>query len=442
MLRIRTTTSLLAGLIALLAAGLLAPESRAQTNSDGSLYSRFGLGLLTDYSSTQIEAMGGNGVGLRSLNYVNFQNPASWSDQLLTRAVLGVQVESVASSDATDATSRLTSGDLRAVGFSFPILARRLGIAAAFLPYSRVGYRVREVGYVRPDPSIVADSIAYNVNFEGDGGLQQIVAGAGYRVNRYLSVGGDVRVLFGIIETGRRTAFPNTDGFTEADVVLSTRMLGVTGTLGAIGSLTGVLREEDHLSLGATFTLPTRLDARRVRTVGEGTEQDTLGARIDGQADLPMAVAAGGSYRPDDRWTLTLGGQYQPWSEFTSDLPFPGYAPGATNQFFDRIRLSGGVEFLPAGSDLLEPYLRRVAYRLGLVYDQAYVNPQPAASLNTMAVTGGLSLPTLVPGTRLDVNMEVGTRGTTDLGLVHDLYYRFSATVNIGERWFLKQKLR
>jgi len=59
-----------------------------------------------------------------------------------------------------------------------------------------------------------------------------------------------------------------------------------------------------------------------------------------------------------------------------------------------------------------------------------------------MAVTGGLSLPSLFPGTHLDLNVEVGTRGTTDQDLVRDLFYGVSATLSIGERWFVRRKLR
>ena len=127
---------------------------------------------------------------------------------------------------------------------------------------------------------------------------------------------------------------------------------------------------------------------------------------------------------------------YEPWSGFSSSLSFPGFQPGGANLFQDRLRVSGGVELLPAGNDQLEPYLRRTAYRLGFYYDQAYVTPTAGTSITSMAATGGLSLPSVFPGTRLDLGIEVGTRGTTDQGLVRDMFYGVSATLNIGERWF------
>ncbi len=70
------------------------------------------------------------------------------------------------------------------------------------------------------------------------------------------------------------------------------------------------------------------------------------------------------------------------------------------------------------------------------------MTPVEGIDINTLALTGGLSLPAFTPGTRLDINVEVGTRGTTDQNLVRDVFYGVSATLNIGERWFVKRKLR
>jgi hypothetical protein len=86
--------------------------------------------------------------------------------------------------------------------------------------------------------------------------------------------------------------------------------------------------------------------------------------------------------------------------------------------------------------------VQRVAYRLGGYYDQAYVAPSDDLSLRTIAVTGGLGLPTAFPGTHLDINFQVGTRGSAEDDFVRDLFVGFSATLNMGERWFRKRKLR
>jgi len=47
-----------------------------------------------------------------------------------------------------------------------------------------------------------------------------------------------------------------------------------------------------------------------------------------------------------------------------------------------------------------------------------------------------------VPGTYLDITGQIGSRGKTSDVLVQDLLYKISITLNFGERWFLKRRLR
>jgi len=77
-----------------------------------------------------------------------------------------------------------------------------------------------------------------------------------------------------------------------------------------------------------------------------------------------------------------------------------------------------------------------IAYRLGVYTDRAYVSPMEGQSIRSVGITGGLSLPSLVPGTTIDLNVDVGQRGQSDAGLVKDRYIRFGLNINFGERWF------
>jgi hypothetical protein len=416
----------------------------AQSNNDGSLYSRFGLGQLESFSTSQAVAMGTSGYGSHSYNYVNFGNPGSWSDQVLTRVAAGFTYQNLTIADANENESRLSSGFLNSVQFGIPIIERRLGVAVGFVPFSRVNYFVEEPGELIIT-SPVADTVDYVVNFEGSGGLQQIVGGVGYRPHKNFSLGISIHGFFGIVENGRRTSFIETasgSNYVETNVSVATQLTGITATLGTLFNASTVLYEGDLLTVGAAFTLPTSLSAERVRTLGEELDSDTLGTAVAGDVDIPWRFSGGVTYQPNSRWTLSTGGRFEPWTDFKSGLGFPGIEPGSTNRLSDYVQVGAGVEFLPAGSDLLAPYLSRIGYRLGFYYDRSYVSPVPDVSLKTIAFAAGLSLPTLLSGTRLDINVEVGRRGSTDDGLVEDTFYRLSANVNIGERWFQKPKLR
>jgi len=411
----------------------------AQSRDDGSLYSRFGLGELRTFTSSQAQAMGGGGLALWSYNYTNAGNPATWGRQLLVRASAGLRFEGLRVTDAGANTKNLTSGSLNAIQFGLPLYTNRLGMGITFEPYSRVNYRVQTLGELITDPTR-QDSTLYQITYTGSGGLQQVRAGVGYHVSEALNVGASVDLVFGIIEESRRTIFASTE-FSETNVATSTRLFGATGTVGALFSTRGLFGQEDDLSIAGTLTLPLSLSGDRALTLGESLNRDTLGVQVKGTLDVPMSMRFGVAYQTQNRWTLLADVRYEPWSQFDSELSFPGYSTGGTSLFRDRLRVSGGLEVLPGGESLSASYFGRVAYRLGFYYDQAYVAPVSGIDLNTLALTGGFSLPTLLSGTRLDVNVEVGTRGTTDRNLVRDRFFGISATLNIGERWFLKRKL-
>lgn len=407
----------------------------AQNTGDGSIYSAFGIGELTSYGSSQIEAMGGGGVAMRSFNYANFSNPAALGDQVLARIAGGVQFQTISFTDG-DNSSRLGQGALNAVQLSFPLIERELGIGVSLAPYTRVNYRVRETGSLASP-----DSVLYGVDSEGRGGLHTIEGAIGYRISNNVSIGASIGYLFGIMEDGRRTFFIGSDHWT-AEVMNGTRLGGLTASLGTQLVLPGPASDVDEFYVGAMFTIPTRLTGDRIRTVGTSLDRDTLGTVASATVDLPWAAEAGLAYRLDSRWYFTLNGTYSPWSTFSSTVPFGSYDPQGASLMRDQIRVSAGMEVVPGGNDQLAPFLARTAYRLGGYLERSYVDPTADFNLVTYALTGGLSLPSIFSGTRLDLNVSVGTRGAAEQGLVRDLFYRFSASVNIGERWFEQRKLR
>lgn len=425
---------------------LCTAPAQAQSSGDGTIYSRFGVGQLYSFSSSQVQGMGGGGAAVRSLNYTGFTNPALLSDQVLTRLSAGAHLRNISATNANGTSSQLTSGALQAIQFSFPLYTRKLGVGVAFKPFSRTNYRVvRRSASPIVFGTVPGDTSGYQINYEGRGGLQQIVGGLGYRMNDALSVGASVDVIFGIIEEGRRTTFDNLN-FAETNATDATRLSGVTGTFGALLTLADVFAGDDALSLGGSFTLPTTLSGTRVRTLNEGLERDTLGSSIDGSVDIPWRAQFGLTYKPDERWTVVMNGHYEPWSTLSSTFDAatgPGSFPvGGSDILTDRVRVSTGAELLPAGTDMLESYTARMAYRLGAYYEKSYVQPVAGTNINVFAVTGGVGLPTRLSGTRVDLNLEFGTRGTTDQDLVRDLFYGLSLNINVGERWFRERKLR
>lgn len=445
-MRVLDCRLLLATGLSLLLFALPGPVETAhgQSNGDGSIYSRFGLGTLRTFSSSQSQALGGGAFALRSLNYNPMGNPALWSDQVFTRFSGGGTFRQVNASGPNERTSNLNSGSLEAAKFNFPILDRKLGFAFAFQPYSESNFRVArtreaELGTGTPVP--------VEVNFRGGGGLQTVRAGLGYRLNEIISVGVSANGIFGILENRRETDFgtgasPSLRGTIVSD---DTRLTGFTATLGTQLSFANVFSEDDALSLGIAADLPTTLDGEQIRALGdEELEQDTL-ASVDGEVDIPWRGRIGMAYQPDQRWTFVVDGVFEPWSNFSSDFetssatqPFP---IGGDDTLTDRWRISAGTQLVPGGGDNLAGFFGRTAYRIGGYTEQLYVQPDRRTDIQIFAGTAGISFPTPAPGTRIDLNLEAGVRGVGDAP-VEETFFGVSIHVNFGERWFQQRKFR
>ncbi|MFB6248694.1 MAG: OmpP1/FadL family transporter [Salinibacter sp.] len=426
--------------------------ARAQSNGDGSVYSRFGLGTLQDFSSSRSAALGRGGFALRSLNYTPSANPALWSDQVFTRLSGGAYYQNIQSTSGEGASSDLVAGSLEGLHFSFPLYTRTLGVALSFQPYTQYNYRTRRSGSlpVQVTPEQVANA-SYQVNFRGGGGLHRFRGGLGYRVTEALRVGASLDVLFGIIENQRNTDFGQAP-LRNIRLKDATRLTGVGGTVGAHLALADVLSSGDNLSVGGAVTLPTTLTGDRVLTLTESQSvaPDTVSvggqSSVDGSVSLPWRGRLGVAYQPNSRWTFTADGVFEPWSSFSSTFskrgPLSRFPVGGEQTLTDRWRVSLGAEVLPAGSEQLTGYLANVAYRLGAYTEQLYIQPDGRTNVQMYAVTGGFSFPTSVPGTRIDLNLEAGTRGSTDGTLVRDNFFRVALHVNFGERWFQERRLR
>lgn len=424
---------------------LSSAPAQAQSNGDGSIYSRFGIGTLTNFSSSQSAALGDGAYALRSLNYNATANPALWSDQVFTRLSAGGSFQRIVAEGGANQSSRLSSGSIQALKFSFPIYKRSLGVGFTFQPYTEHNYRLRtqETVNISTNP----DPITYEKNFRGQGGLHTFRGGLGYRVSDWLSVGASFDVLFGILQKKRSTEFEN-PSFRNVTVSDDTRLLGASGTLGTHLAFADVFSTDDAFSLGASVSFPTTLDGTRVFTRGEGSNltPDTLQS-VEGEISLPWKGKFGVAYQPNASWTFTADGLYEPWSSFSTTFgrtaPFENTFPvNGTQTLTDRWRVSVGTEVLPAGENTLSGYFSTIVYRLGLYTERLYVRPNGQRTLQSYAVTGGFSFPTTLSGTRIDLNFRAGQRGTTENALVRDTFFGVALHINFGERWFRERKLR
>ncbi len=425
-------------LVLFLAAATVAATAAAQggQNNFGSVYSRFGVGERSDFGSSQAEMLGVSGVALRDGSSTGLVNPALWSDLVVTGFGASIGITGVRAEDATTSDpSRSTAGDVSSLHLAVPLVPARLGAVVAYRPYSRVRYRSAIPGtLVTP-----VDTTAYTANREGEGGLQRLSVGLGWRPGRAVQVGASADVLFGTFEYLQRTEFEEA-GYVETRQSEATQVRGVTATVGATATARRLARATDALTVGASVTLPTRLSATRTLTIGQSLDRDTLASIEDGRLTLPLAARGGLAYRASSRFLLAADAVYEPWSAFESTLAVGGFDPVAgTDVLRDRLRVGLGTEIAPSGGNRAAGLFRRASYRLGGYAERGLYAPT-GDDVMTYAATGGVSLPNRLSGARLDLGLEVGTRGTTADVLVRDTFVRGTVSLTFGERWFVRRR--
>ncbi|MFT5515762.1 MAG: hypothetical protein ACI80V_001890 [Rhodothermales bacterium] len=415
------------------------PNAVAQNGGEGSIYSRFGVGQLVPRYSSKASALGGGALAYSSASFVNLSNPASLSDQVLVRFSGGLRFEGVETTDALDVQSKLSYSNFDGIAIGVPLLANQLGLGLGFSKVSQVGYRIDVV-----KPLNLGDQVdsgeSVGARFQGNGGLNQVNLGLGYRISRRLSVGVRGDFVFGIIEEVQETVFNDTR-FQDTRLVRSTRMRGLSGGVSARVSLPSILRQGDFLNLAVALDLPNSLETTRLVSEGSGPGADTLTTPVKGSTDLPLSVSVGLLYQPSAKLSWNVDFLFEPWSDFSSELSFPGYSPGGSSTLSDRSRISTGIEYFPAGRDLLASFFSRSAYRFGVFRESGYVSPSASKRVDSFGISSGISLPTVRGGTRIDINLDVGARGAAEGSLVRDRYIRIGLHFNFAERWFARSQL-
>ena len=129
------------------------------------------------------------------------------------------------------------------------LATNKIGFGLGYTPYSRVSYRVERDGEILPN-AVAADTAAYTINFKGNGGLQKLSAGLGYRIHPNFSIGLSADFIFGIIEENRITSFDD-PRFRTTSLTNATRMDGITATLGTLIRIPNIVND-DLLTVAAT----------------------------------------------------------------------------------------------------------------------------------------------------------------------------------------------
>lgn len=393
-------------------------------------YSRFGLGDLVLQGTSRNFAMGGIGLALRDANYINYLNPASYSEQ----DTLSFLFDAGLNGNYTTMRSNSQRFSVNNAGLNhflmgFPI-TKWYKSSLGLVPYSRVGYKIVDFALL-PDIGIV------DYYYDGTGGLNKAVWGNSFRINKNISVGVNTSYLFGSLTRLSTIKFPNDENsfYTESRsrVIINDFYFtyGLQVTLPVLKDYT--------LTTGIIFEPEKEVTAYNdmfveniLRTSSSITRDTTMNVTGDkGAVNLPSNLGLGISLRNGNKIIIGADFYTQDWS----NTRILGQADSLTKS--NSIRVGG--QYQPDFTDFRN-YFNRIQYRAGFHYNETYLKLREE-QLTDYGITLGLGLPFRNTKTTFNFAVEFGRRGTLAQNLIKENYFNFSFSLSLYDFWFYKRRI-
>ncbi|NHM01692.1 hypothetical protein [Flavobacterium difficile] len=409
--------------ITLIVALLLVSYSFAQENTS-SPYSFYGIGTSKFKGTNDIISMGGISVYSDS-THVNVLNPASYSNQLVTTFQLGLTSSFYKlNSGLQTEKAQKTTFDYFVLGFP---ISKKAGVSLGLLPQSAVGYR-----FVN-DRRLVDNTLRV---YQGEGGVNKVYLGTGYKITPKLSFGFDVQYLFGSINTEAQL-YETGVQFGSREINQSS-MSGIAFNSGL--SYQTKLNSKLNFMSSLTYSPEAKLTSSNARFVslvtllstGGGTpaSSDIEVAMQDTKLNVPSKLAFGAGLG-NRKWFL--GG----------DVTFSGTG-NQVNRFdnFSNVsyenatKVSFGGFYIPK-FDSYNSFFERVVYRAGFRFENTGLVINNTA-IKDKALNLGFGLPIAGTFSSLNLGFEYGQRGTVLRGLVREEYFSVNLGLIFNDRWFRK----
>lgn len=320
--------------------------------STNSPYTRYGLGDMFDQSFTNNAAMGGVGYALRTNEHINAMNPASYTavDSLSFIFDAGMSLKS-SNFQEGQYKSNAKNASFDYIGMQFR-LHPRLGMTIGYTPFSTVGYN-----FTRTKPIDNSSDVTISNNFYGDGGLQQIFGGLGFKVFDHLSIGANIGYLYGKLQYQTTATLSN-----GGDQTITYNTVSVSTYHASFGlQYTQPINKTDEITLGLTYNLGHVLNSHDTQgtQITNGSNYSVVNEqRIDDSYGTPHTYGAGLAWKHQKNLTVEADYTLQKWSGVKYN--------NRTDLYQDRTKVAVGAEYLP--KEYGRNYLSRIRYRVGAYY--------------------------------------------------------------------------
>jgi len=383
--------------------------------------------------------MDGLGYGLRSGNYVNVLNPASYSsvDSLTMLFDMGLSLQ------LTNFKDNGTKVNAKNANFEYAVASFRLlpkfGLSAGVLPYTNIGYNYSFSEKIGSSSTTTVQSC------HGEGGIHQAFVGMGWNMFAGLSIGVNASYLWG--------SYHKTISVTSNDAKVNSITKGYKSSISSYKIDLGMQYEQkvsknDAFVIGATVGLGHKLGADAIVGISNVNSQTGV---VQSSADtvtnafsIPLTIGGGISYRHSNKWLIGFDYSLQKWGE----LDFPKINEN-TQQYLmtsgllrDRSKFTVGGEWTPKAYDS-HNFLNRVHYRLGASYATPYYNIGNVKGPTELSVSAGFGIPIFNAwNNRSFLNLSAQWTHTSAKDLIVENTFRINVGLTFNERWFQKWKVK
>lgn len=435
---------------------LLLPLGLAAQVNSVSPFTLFGVGDLSEGYFLKNISMGGVHAAMRDPLFVNIANPASLTALELTSLDFGASHKIITQTDQNSgSTVNNSSSYFQYLSLGFKI-DEWWGMNISLTPFSQVGYNIFTI---EDDPDF-GDT---RYSFEGDGGINQIVFGNGFEVYKNLSIGANVRYLFGTTRKRVSAEFADpTFYFSRRNE--ETRISDVIFDFGLQYELFLNKDEDDfaanNLVIGANFGNGSNVGATKSRidytyvlnSEGNETAIDTTNTfqGIKGTLTMPTKYSVGIAYGGRDKrtfsngWLVSADFSHAAWSEYE------GFVGETDLQDSWRVSIGGALtpRYTFKGKSRRN-YLSEIEYRIGGFFEDSHVQVDNEVVI-VQGITAGFNLPfkpkNLPVGDQklnnFSFGIVYGTKSSTAESFIKEDFINLTFGLTFNDLWFQKRKYR
>lgn len=404
-------------------------------------YSFYGIGSLKFKGTAENRSMGGLSIYMDSI-HINLRNPASnVADDVSSYPFNGKSrpVRYTVGGSQSGLNLKSSSGSDRATSTTFDYLALtipigKFGVGFGLLPQTSVGYKLETVN---------SDGDLEN-KFAGEGGLNKVFLGVGYKLLKGLNIGINANYNFGNIKNSVIEYAYDVDGELLQYQSLENNRSDLSGLSFNIGlAYKKIIRNKYEFVSGVTFSPESNLTSNNQRIISTFSINTNTSNKFDVDLDalglkkteltLPSKLSFGAGFGQPRVWFV--GAEYT--TENTSKFYNPLYS-NLTTKYENASNFSFGGFFIPQYNSF-NNYLKRIVYRAGMHFEKTGLNINNE-SIKEFGISFGLGLPVGNFFSNANLGLEIGKRGTTNSNLVQENFVNFQLSLSLNDRWFQKRK--